>query len=130
VGRALSWQLPEQVHVADIDSDGELIDSYHRSALRSAMSRYVGVLRTPEGLIAADAILQTLAGNASSEVVPTRKSFEATNMLTIATAVVAAALARKESRGCHRRTDFDAPSSQWQRHLTCRMVDGKIEVQS
>jgi L-aspartate oxidase len=130
VGRALSWQLPELAHVADIDSDGELIDSYHRSALRSAMSRYVGVLRSPEGLFAADAILQTLAGNASPDVVPTRKSFEATNMLTIATAVVAAALARKESRGCHRRTDFDAPSSAWQRHLICRIVDGKLEVQS
>ena len=51
-------------------------------------------------------------------------------MLTIATAVVAAALARKESRGCHRRTDCDAPSSQWQRHLTCRIVDGKLEVKS
>jgi L-aspartate oxidase len=129
VGRALSWQLPEQVHMADIDTDGELIDSYHRSALRSAMSRYVGVLRSPEGLVAADAILRTLAGNASTQVIPTRKSFEATNMLTIATAVVTAAIARQESRGCHRRTDFDVPSSDWQRPLTCRIVDGKLDVQ-
>lgn len=128
LGRALSWQLPELVSVSDLETGGELIDSYHRSAMRSAMSRYVGVLRTPDGLKTADSILQTLAGNASCDVVPTRKSFEATNMLTIATAVVAAALARKESRGCHRRTDFDAPSSDWQRHLICRIVEGNLEV--
>lgn len=128
LGRALSWQLPELVSVSDLETGGELIDSYHRSALRSAMSRYVGVLRTPDGLKTADSILQTLAGNASCDVVPTRKSFEATNMLTIATAVVAAALARKESRGCHRRIDFDAPSSDWQRHLICRIVEGNLEV--
>lgn len=128
LGRALSWQLPELVSVSDLETGGELIDSYHRSAMRSAMSRYVGVLRTPDGLKTADSILQTLAGNASCDVVPTRKSFEATNMLTIATAVVAAALARKESRGCHRRIDFDAPSSDWQRHLICRIVEGNLEV--
>jgi L-aspartate oxidase len=128
VGRALSWELPTKVAHIDEDADGELIDSYHRAALRSAMSRYVGVLRTPEGLESAARILGTLASNASADVVPTRKAFEATNMLTIAMAVVEAARTREESRGCHRRTDFDVPSSQWLRHLTCRVMDGKVEV--
>ncbi len=128
VGRALSWELPGAVCALEQEPDGALIDSYHRAALRSAMSRYVGVLRTPEGLESAARILDTLAGNASSEVVPTRKAFEATNMLTIATAVVEAARTREESRGCHRRTDFEGPSPQWQRHLVCRIVDGRVEV--
>ncbi len=128
VGRALSWELPGKVAELEPEPDGALIDSYHRAALRSAMSRYVGVLRSPEGLEAAARILDTLAGNASSDVVPTRKAFEATNMLTIATAVVEAARTREESRGCHRRTDFDGPSSSWQRHLVSRIVDGRVEV--
>ena len=128
VGRALSWELPEKVVSLNEEAPGELIDSYHRAALRSAMSRYVGVLRTPDGLESAARILRTLASNASPTVVPTRKAFEATNMLTIATAVVQAARTREESRGCHRRTDFNAPSVQWQRHLTCRIIDGNIEV--
>ncbi len=128
VGRALSWELPDKVVSVDDDNDGSLIDSYHRAALRSAMSRYVGVVRTPEGLASAARILNTLAENASPDVVPTRKAFEATNMLTIALAVVEAARTREESRGCHRRSDFTVPSDQWQRHLSCRMVDGQIQV--
>jgi L-aspartate oxidase len=128
VGRALSWSLPEIVEPQEVEADGALIDSYHRAALRIAMSKYVGVLRTPDGLEAASAILRTLADNASAAVVPTRKAFEATNMLTIATAVVAAAKARTESRGCHRRADFAEPLTSWERHLMCRIVDGRVEV--
>ena len=128
VGRALSWALPEKVEVIESDVQGELIDSYHRSALRNAMSRYVGVLRTPQGLNSASNILSTLAANASPTVVPTRKAFEATNMLTIASAVVQSAQARTESRGCHRRTDFEEPLTAWERHLRCRVVDGLMEV--
>jgi L-aspartate oxidase len=128
VGRALSWSLPEVVEPQESEVEGALIDSYHRAALRNAMSKYVGVLRTPDGLEAASAILRTLADNASAAVVPTRKAFEATNMLTIATAVVAAAKARTESRGCHRRTDFAEPLTSWERHLMSRIVDGRVEV--
>lgn len=128
VGRSLSWQLPERVDVGDVDVDGELIDSYHRRALRSAMSRYVGVLRTPDGLEKAASILHTLASNASADIIPTRKAFEATNMLTIATFVVAAARARMESRGCHRRTDVQEPLESWRTHISCSLVDGKAQV--
>jgi L-aspartate oxidase len=92
------------------------------------MSRYVGVLRTPDGLNQAARILTTLAANASPNVVPTRKAFEATNMLTIATAVVQAATVRTESRGCHRRTDVVDPVDSWKRHLACRIVNGTVEV--
>ena len=128
VGRALSWSLPPVATSDDAETPGALIDSYHRTALRSAMSKYVGVLRTPEGLDSASRILKTLSSNMSATVVPTRKAFEATNMLTIATAVVEAAKTRTESRGCHRRTDFDTPNDSWNHHLSCRIVDGRIEV--
>jgi L-aspartate oxidase len=128
VGRALSWKLPEEVQVVDEDLPGTLIDSYHRAALRTAMSRYVGVLRTPDGLRQAARILNTLGANASADVVPTRKTFEATNMLTLAIAVVEAAQTRQESRGCHRRTDFTEPRTDWLHHLSCRIVDGRVEV--
>lgn len=128
VGRALSWKLPDQVTPDETDEPGALIDSYQRRALRTAMSRHVGVLRSPEGLAEADAILDTLANNASPEVVATRKAFEATNMLTIASAVVAAARLRTESRGCHRRTDVTEALPEWQRHIVCALRDGKVEV--
>ena len=81
-----------------------------------------------QGLAQAQSILDTLASNVRADVVPTRKAFEATNMLTIASAVVAAARARTESRGCHRRTDVDDPSDEWLRHLTATLHNGHMEV--
>ena len=39
-------------------------------------------------------------------------------MLTIARAMVAMALARTESRGCHRRVDHPEPLDVWRTHLT------------
>lgn len=128
VGRALSWVLPPAVAAPEDESPAGLLDSYHRGALRGAMSRYVGVLRSPEGLHNASEILRTLTRNVSPGVEPTRRAFEATNMLTIAAAVVAAAVTRTESRGCHRRTDFTGPETKWQRHLTAELVNGALEV--
>ncbi|MEY3690564.1 MAG: L-aspartate oxidase [Actinomycetota bacterium] len=128
VGRALGWNLPPEARVLPAGNDSGLLDSYHRGALRAAMSRYVGVLRTPEGLKNAQAILDPLAANVSPAVVPTRKAFEATNMLTVASAVVAAAQARTESRGCHRRIDHTEPDPAWLRHLEVTLSNGQMET--
>jgi succinate dehydrogenase/fumarate reductase flavoprotein subunit len=49
-------------------------------------------------------------------------------MLTLAIAVVEAAQMREESRGCHRRTDFTEPRTEWLHHLSCCIVDGRMEV--
>ena len=46
-----------------------------------------------------------------------RAAFEATNLLTVGAAMVAAAAARTESRGCHRRTDCPDPRDEWRLHL-------------
>ena len=62
-----------------------------------------------------------IASNINGDVVPHRRAFEATNLLTIATAVVEAASARTESRGCHRRSDYPEPRAVWLRHLTERL---------
>ena len=128
LGRALSWRLPDDV-VPDEDEDrGTLVDAANRVALRATMSKHVGVMRTPDGLAAAADILGSLAGSASESVEPSRRAFETTNMLTIAVAVVSAARMREESRGCHRRSDHPEHVDAWHRHLTCRIVDGRMEV--
>jgi succinate dehydrogenase/fumarate reductase flavoprotein subunit len=85
------------------------------------MSRHVGVARRPEGLEAARVALTEIASTVGADVVPHRRAFEATNLLTIAAAVVEAAAARTESRGCHRRRDFTEPRPIWVRHLTERL---------
>ncbi|MFM2072628.1 MAG: L-aspartate oxidase [Actinomycetota bacterium] len=128
VGRDLAWELPGQVDAAEpfnAPSDvGELVDASARAAIRSSMSRHVGVLRTPEGLAAAAVALELPLDSRLQGGRPNRESWEATNLLTVARAVVAAATARTESRGCHRRTDYPDSRDVWLCHLDVRLTDG------
>lgn len=138
VGRALAWELPEAIEVGLdgpehlgglLDPPVGLLDPSSRFALRAGMSRHVGVLRRPDGLAAAADTLAQLAGTVAPEVAPSRRAFEATNLLTVATAVVLAAQARTESRGCHRRTDHPEPRDVWLTHLDVRLdPDGTPRV--
>jgi len=130
-GRDLAWELPEVVQPDASDasvSDG-LLSPDLRRAVRSTMSRHVGVMRRPDGLLAATDALAELAKQLTRDVRPERRAFEATNLLTVATAVVEAATARTESRGCHRRTDHPEPRDVWLTHLTERLdADGSLLV--
>lgn len=120
VGRDLAWELPA---VARIDGQptvgptGGLLDPRELSKVRRSMSRHVGVVRDAAGLASAASALGALSRATDSSVTPSRGAWEATNLLTIASAVVAAALARTESRGCHRRSDHPATEPAWVRHL-------------
>ncbi|MCU1398611.1 MAG: nadB [Acidimicrobiales bacterium] len=122
VGRQLAWELPELVDPEHLDADGAsgLLPPELRTQTRSTMSRNVGVMRRPEGLAAAADALTLLAAAVTTEVAPHRRAFEATNLLTVSAAMVAAATARTESRGCHRRSDFTEPRAIWLTHLTVR----------
>ncbi|MEL6890246.1 MAG: L-aspartate oxidase [Actinomycetota bacterium] len=127
VGRSLAWQLPGPARVVpggDDPIEPNLFDPVRLREVRAAMSRHVGVMRSASSLASATAALGTLArsmGRADAQrgvVEPSRASWEATNLITIATAVVASALERTESRGCHRRSDHPEPDDRWIRHLT------------
>ncbi|MCU1501755.1 MAG: nadB [Ilumatobacteraceae bacterium] len=127
VGRDLAWELPELVAPDDAASGAAtLVDPDLRVAIRSTMSRHVGVMRRPEGLLAAAVALADVAGRRSAPVLPTRRAFEASNLLTVAAAVVAAATARTESRGCHRRTDWPVPRDVWLTHLTVQLASAAV----
>ena len=54
----------------------------------------------------------------------------ATNLHAVATALVAAASARTESRGCHRRADYPATSPAWERRIAIRLTEGGLELTS
>ena len=129
VGRALSWSLPITVAPCLDDRTSGLLPAEWRAELRSTMSKHVGVLRSPNGLLSARNTLERLQDKVGSDVITTRRSLEATNLLTVAVAVVAAATARTESRGCHRRTDFTEALPEWQRHLLVVDADGTIVAQ-
>jgi L-aspartate oxidase len=129
VGRALSWMLAEKCPPVEIHG-AALLDGGSRAILRSTMSRNVGVLRRPEGLAAAREVIDDLAANTNVDVVPSIESFEATNLLTVAAAVVGAAEIRTESRGCHRRTDCSEPRDEWRRHVSIHCEDGSMRFEA
>ncbi|KFC73392.1 L-aspartate oxidase [Bosea sp. LC85] len=71
--------------------------------LRTLMSERVGVVRDGSGLLAASRQLQAIAEAAESSTL--------VNMASAALIIVAAALARRESRGGHWRSDFPQASA-------------------
>jgi L-aspartate oxidase len=131
VGRDLAWELPERVDpLPDLATpERRLVAPEHLRDVRSAMSRHVGVLRDEVSLRAAQRALDGVAARLDDAVEPGRRSWESTNLLTVALAVVAAADARTESRGCHRRTDYPDPRDIWRTSLDVRLdAVGELHV--
>ena len=58
----------------------------------------------------------------------TRTRFEDAALTTTAVAVVAAATARLESRGCHHRADYPGTDDAQARSTVVRLVDGRAVV--
>jgi succinate dehydrogenase / fumarate reductase flavoprotein subunit len=54
--------------------------------------------------------------------------FDLRNMLSVAHAVTATALARGESRGAHQREDFQTMLPQWQVHQRVQLHDGALKI--
>jgi L-aspartate oxidase len=78
-----------------------------REELQRVMTRGAGVVRSAEGLDHTAARLATM----------TATDVESANLLTVSTALVRAATARRESRGTHTRADFPETSSEFLGHL-------------
>jgi L-aspartate oxidase len=87
-----------------------------RQRLAAAMSRYAGVLRDAEGLALLVGVTcgANVAGVEAAGLVPSEpdvdldldlEAIEAANLRTVSALIVAGALRRAESRGCHRRRD-------------------------
>ena len=92
-----------------------LIDRSVVPALQQAMSRDAGGLRDAAGLDRCARELLRLGGRSGAE--SGLESWEATNLMTVATAIVASARLREESRGAHWRDDFEGRREAWHGHL-------------
>jgi L-aspartate oxidase len=94
-----------------------------RERLRDLMWRYAGLLRDQAGLSTIQAELQAMQGELPPAT--TRENAELRNLHTVAELIVASALARKESRGAHARTDFPKHDPGPPKHS--RMVHGHVD---
>jgi succinate dehydrogenase/fumarate reductase flavoprotein subunit len=91
------------------------------------MSRSAGVLRDLKGLDAAERDLADLA--AAAGAAPSTENWEATNLLTVASALVRAARLREETRGSHWRDDFpDRDDRRWRGHLDTTLSPDGLET--
>ncbi|MDW3850644.1 L-aspartate oxidase [Micromonospora sp. BRA006-A] len=120
--------LPEQARPAEtgawVGGPGALVPASGTAELQRAMTRGAGVLRSADTL---EATAATLTGLGAGRGVPRTADWEATNLLTVASTLVAAAYARQETRGCHWREDFPTADERWLGHLVAEVgTDGIV----
>ncbi|RFS81562.1 L-aspartate oxidase [Actinomadura spongiicola] len=103
---------------------GWLLEPGVRGEIQRIMTSYAGVLRGAEGLRTAARELAEMGGG---EVEPGVEAWEVTNVHTVASAIVAAALRREETRGSHWREDFpERRDEEWRGHLVTRLVGNEL----
>ena len=128
IGAALAASPPRAARAAADGRPMGLLDPAVRPRLEEIMSRRAGVLRDGAGLREAARELAELSGWASDR--PGTDAWEATNLHAVASALVATAAARQETRGSHWREDFPETDGTWLGHLivTTRAEDGPGRV--
>ncbi|MFD7500040.1 L-aspartate oxidase [Streptomyces sp. NPDC059850] len=118
---------------------GALLAPEARYAVQRIMTSGAGVLRSAESLARAAGQLDRVQDEAVETLQRDRKTaepgvetWEATNLLLVARVLVAAALRREETRGCHWREDRpDRDDAAWQRHLLVTLgPDGSLGVRT
>lgn len=99
-----------------VREDLRMLDTLEkRAALQSAMTAGAGVVRSAESLEGAVQALASLAIDAGAP--RDAAQGELRNLATVATALLAAATDRTESRGSHVRAEFPDRDEAWQRRI-------------
>jgi L-aspartate oxidase len=115
IGDDLARALPPPGEPVPLDGEALLLDPSVRTELGTAMTRGAGVLRSAASLGEAARALEALAARRSDD--PSPPAWETTDLHTVATALVAAATRREETRGAHWREDHPDADDAWRGHL-------------
>ena len=117
---------PRQEPAADHRPQGLLPGSV-RDRLQRVLTEHAGVLRSREGLASAAAELDQLARRTARTA--DIAAWETTNLLTVGSALLGAALAREETRGSHWREDFpDRDDDGWRGHVDVMLTASGLHV--
>jgi L-aspartate oxidase len=118
---------PQQEPAADRRTPG-LVPARAVGAMQAVMTQHAGVLRSDEGLAEAGRELERIGrtpGEGLPGSTPGTASWRATNLFTVASALVEAARERTETRGSHWREDHpDTDDERWSGHLDVAMAPG------
>lgn len=105
------------------DSDEALDITDIRNSLRSLMWRNVGISRNEPELQAARQQLDFWANYVCRRDLLTPEGWELQNMMLVGRVMAAAALARRESRGVHLRSDYPDTVESLAKHITVSATD-------
>ena len=120
IAATVAAELPEPGPSVVPAAPAGLADADARADLQRAMTEGAGVLRSADSLATTAKVLAALTDRPG--VTPGPESWETTNLLTIATALVAAAADRTETRGSHWRDDYpDRDDVRWRVRRTSRL---------
>ncbi|WP_028784377.1 L-aspartate oxidase [Thalassobacillus devorans] len=141
---SITADVPLQTNKADkliavISNSGQGSERSYtcKKAVSELMGKYVGVVRSTEGLLQAKKELYAIEEKLAHVKIMSSPNFyskeivdyvEALHMVTTAHAVVEAALTRKESRGAHYNKDFPAQLTEAE-HTIVKIENGKMTVQ-
>jgi L-aspartate oxidase len=118
VAARLTLDLPDGRRGAVVDSPpAPVLPAGAAAAIVAATTTAAAIVRSESGLAAGEQTLRSLAAAPSS----CTGDVGVGNRWLSAVAMIVAARARTESRGCHWRTDFPGPSTSWLRHLSVRL---------
>ncbi len=126
IGQEIAGGLPPATRPVPGGPAGRLAPAGTAPLIRQVMSLRAGVLRSGAGLGEAAAALAAMTGDPAGGAAqpaggepgrPGRAAWEASNMHLVASAMVAAAAAREETRGSHWREDHPRQAANWRGHL-------------
>ncbi len=137
-GRRIASVLPDDLAAAPLPGFGAplpgapsagapeaaLLEPGVRAEVQEIMTVDAGVLRDGPGLARAAARLAALADRVTGE--PCTEAWEATNLHTVASLIVAAARRREETRGSHWREDFPEATDTWRGHLVSALTGADL----
>jgi L-aspartate oxidase len=126
---ALARDLPPQAEPVPYADRPRLVDPAARDEIARTMTEGAGVLRSAASLAATAKSLAVIEERVDSDDVGPA-AWEATNLLTVATALVRAAAIREETRGGHWREDFPEARAEWLGHIRSRIAPGRGSLAS